>query len=281
MLTLNYTDPAEWNRCASLGSLLHHLKPRVHFLPRLYHASCDWLTRNSHSSSRDTYQAYKHPREYSPGDGLLGRMYIFFGLYQTWKPVKRSTPLWRMHVDRPLPSKMTVHARYYPLAYPKKKAITGTDTSQTSPTLVPFSPASSRSSTPSIRVRCFQWYMQIKRGCVVQHRITYNPTLIRKWKKINMQRRPFHHPRASLSLIRHPGLPLVGSESSPPITDPAVARCWRLSTPPGAFRFRLQEGRCVSLSFFFFTFFRLPAVHVTQLGMNVPIISEDIGATVS
>lgn len=49
---------------------------------------------------------------------------------------------------------------------------------------------------------------------------------------------------------------------------------WGISIP--------TAGRQMCVSFlFFFAFFRLPAVHVTQLGMNVPIISEDIGATVS
>ncbi|KAJ5511834.1 hypothetical protein N7453_003937 [Penicillium expansum] len=60
----------------------------------------------------------------------------------------------------------------------------------------------------------------------------------------------------------------VGPAPAPPITGPALPKYWVLDTAYTAFRFRLQEGN----------FWK---VHVTQLGMNLPIISEDIGATVS
>lgn len=68
----------------------------------------------------------------------------------------------------------------------------------------------------------------------------------------------------------------------PPITGPAVANYCVLSNPHSTFRFGLQEGKCESFPFFSFCLFSfILKVHVTQLGINVPIISDEIGATVS
>ena len=123
MLTLNYTDPAEWKRCASLESLLHHLKPRLQILPWSYHVSCGWLTRNGHCPSHIPIRYTNTPRDTATVSRYSAECTSSLGysVYQTRKPVKRSTPLWLMHVGRPLYlRKMTVHASYYPLA-PKEE----------------------------------------------------------------------------------------------------------------------------------------------------------------
>lgn len=99
-----------------------------------------------------------------------------------------------------------------------------------------------------------------------------------------MPRRSSHHPRASPFDTTRPAT-FVGSELVPPITDPAVAKHWLLS-PHSTFRFGLQESKCWFFQvffrfFFFFCLFSFTLqVHVTELGLNAPIISDGIGATV-
>jgi hypothetical protein len=73
----------------------------------------------------------------------------------------------------------------------------------------------------------------------------------KKQKTKNIQRK-YLTILGPLPLIRHARAISVGSEPVPPITGPAVAKYWVLSTSHSTFRFRLQEGKCDS--FFLFPF---------------------------